>query len=352
MSVLYFTKYKIESIHRMIKARLEIKKCYDYQMAVADDKTKVILLDLPEHGNLGDQAIAVAEFEFLQKCYPNKYIYRFSYDQCRSCKSIISKIINNNDLIFLPGGGFIGSLWVNEQLLLQNILKKFNQNYICIFPHTIYFEDSIKGEYLKRIFMKTVSKHRYLSICARDKYTYDQLVNDYACTVMLVPDIVFSYKHDNVPRKKNKRILIVLRNDKEQIIDSNELERKILQYGFEYDKSSTIYNGTIDLNNSKKYVDDKIAEFSNYSLIICDRMHAMIFSFIANTPCIAFDNISGKIRGCYNWVKDNSHIVFLDNLDDLSKDTVINLMSNKEKSNFDYSLYDELKQTCLNWLKR
>lgn len=34
----------------------------------------------------------------------------------------------------------------------------------------------------------------------------------------------------------------------------------------------------------------------------------MIFCYIANTPCLVFQNNNHKVQGCYEWIKDNSKI--------------------------------------------
>ena len=55
---------------------------------------------------------------------------------------------------------------------------------------------------------------------------------------------------------------------------------------------------------SELYVYNKLTEFASASLVITDRLHGLIFSAITNTPCIAFDNLSGKVHGIYHWIED------------------------------------------------
>ena len=37
---------------------------------------------------------------------------------------------------------------------------------------------------------------------------------------------------------------------------------------------------------------------------VTDRLHGMIFSVVTGTPCIALDNVSGKVRGVHAWIED------------------------------------------------
>lgn len=43
-------------------------------------------------------------------------------------------------------------------------------------------------------------------------------------------------------------------------------------------------------------------------LLITDRIHGMLFAEITGTPCIAVDNISKKVSGVFEWMKNCSYI--------------------------------------------
>ena len=61
----------------------------------------------------------------------------------------------------------------------------------------------------------------------------------------------------------------------------------------------------------------KWADFSACRLIITDRLHGMIFAAITGTPCLALDNISGKVKGGYEWIKELKYICFCNSQDEL-----------------------------------
>ena len=75
-----------------------------------------------------------------------------------------------------------------------------------------------------------------------------------------------------------------------------------------YDFGTTISDKKIMIKNAEKEVNSILELFANYSLVICDRLHAMIFSYLAETPCIAFDNLSKKVSGVYYWIRDVENI--------------------------------------------
>ena len=64
-------------------------------------------------------------------------------------------------------------------------------------------------------------------------------------------------------------------------------------------ETSTVVDENIPIGMSELYVYNKLTEFASARLVITDRLHGLIFSAITNTPCIAFDNLSGKVHGTY-----------------------------------------------------
>ena len=49
----------------------------------------------------------------------------------------------------------------------------------------------------------------------------------------------------------------------------------------------------------------------------------MIFAYITGTPCYVFDNLSHKVSGVYEWIKDCGYIKYCENTN--IKDTVFSL---------------------------
>ena len=43
----------------------------------------------------------------------------------------------------------------------------------------------------------------------------------------------------------------------------------------------------------------------------------MIFAAITNTPCIAIGNISGKVKGVYEWIKNNSFVKYAESIEEV-----------------------------------
>ena len=71
----------------------------------------------------------------------------------------------------------------------------------------------------------------------------------------------------------------------------------------------------------EKYLVDKFNEildlFGRYKLVVTDRLHGMIFSFITETPCIAMRNYNHKVESFYEWFDNVEYISLAENVNDV-----------------------------------
>lgn len=85
---------------------------------------------IPHQGNLGDQAIALAEFKFLKEIFPNIKLW-YNLENYKNS-------INKNTIIFLHGGGNIGWTYFFEEQNRREIITSYPHNNIVIMPQTIF----------------------------------------------------------------------------------------------------------------------------------------------------------------------------------------------------------------------
>ena len=78
---------------------------------------------------------------------------------------------------------------------------------------------------------------------------------------------------------------------------------------------------------------NKLKEFAECEMLITDRLHGMIFSYITSTPCIAIGNRTGKSYYAYNdWLFLSENIFFIQE----PFDTII-VPKNTNSKNLDFS---------------
>ena len=279
----------------------------------------VFLLGVPWHGNMGDQAIVYSERVFLKYNtdlivieIPSQYlIWYFDY---------FKTIIGDND-IFVHGGGFIGSLWPDEDIMIRKVLECFKTNRIVVLPQTIYFDDNEKN--LIGIYKELISNCTKLKICAREKYSYEFAVKNELKNVYLVPDMVTYIKKNDldfndIPNKKENDIVFCFRNDKEKTV-TNDFIIKLEKYytNKRIRKIDTFENKTVYPIFRKRELRKKLLQFSNAEIVFTDRLHGMVFAAIMGTPCVVLSNCNYKIKGVYEWIKNNDYVQYVDNEDDV-----------------------------------
>lgn len=86
--------------------------------------------------------------------------------------------------------------------------------------------------------------------------------------------------------------------------------------------TKSIVAGNIYREKREEKVQAKLEEFSNAKLVITDRLHGMVFSALAGTPCIAIDNVSKKVSGVYNWISYLDYIKVVESEDLINEDLI------------------------------
>lgn len=283
------------------------------------------LLGTPMHDNLGDHAITYAEKLFLLDLgYKN--IVEIPIEVFKLYQKRLVNAIPDNADIFINGGGWMGNLWPCDEILMQAIVSSFSKHKLLIFPQTIYYnkenlhyEELIKsGEYF-------YNHCERLTMCVREKNSYIFAITHYQnVKVLLQPDIACYLKkkvHINKSKKSGRKILgICIRNDRENtnLNYTEKVKEQLVGDNYKIRYVSTLVRYRVPTFLREKAILAKFKEFLQCDLIITNRLHGMIFAYILNIPCIAFDNLSKKVSGVYNeWLKDKANIIFIETTADI-----------------------------------
>ena len=179
-------------------------------------KNRLYIIGTPIHGNIGDQAILIAEKRFLKDKFSKYKIIEIESNMLNKHIKLLKKIIKKN-FILISGGGFLGNLWLNEEDMFRKVLINFPQNNVIVFPQTIFFSNDEEGLRTLQESIKIYSNHQHLTICSREKYSYDFMKDNFnKVNIMLIPDMVLYLKPQNLNSVRND-ILFCLRKDKEKI---------------------------------------------------------------------------------------------------------------------------------------
>lgn len=306
-------------------------------------KKKFLLINTPEHGNLGDHAIAIAERTFLHKYFPDIPVVEITGDWLRKEFSIFRRFIRKEDIILMTGGGFLGSLWMREEWTVRNVINTFPENTIFIFPQTVFFEKTPNGNQELEISRRIYESHNKLYMCLRDVQSYEFVKKHFPQlnNIYLFPDMVTMFPVRYIEVERNG-ILLCLRKDGEKAISDSEKEaiiKKLRDERLEYRETTTVEKNNISITERATKVNQKLYEFQCSRLVITDRLHAMLFAAITGTPCIAYDNISKKVSGVYHWIRDLDYIKVVGKDDDICR--LIDSYSNMPSRQFDLQFFEK-----------
>lgn len=302
-----------------------------------------VLLDVPNHRNIGDLLIWQGELEYLREL-PSKMVYS-SNDYTHN-----NKKIKEQDIILLHGGGNFGDVWRSNQEYRNHIITSFPNNKIIILPQTVQYdnEDFIKKDAI------LYNNHNNLIICARDNQSYDFCVKYFdKCTVYKLPDLAFFLNfEENYKVNDLKKTLILKRMDKElgdeslinnikaslknnvvEIADwpgfyeNKTFRRRIQHYLIKAErilsskiKQIPVLNLIVDDKHGLKgrnYKDKLILKgikfINQYDTVYSTRLHGFILSVLLNKKVYVFDNSYGKNKNFFNtWLKDFENVELIE----------------------------------------
>ena len=301
---------KIESHKSAHSDNVEIRKFVRRNLK---REKKIWLFMLPEHGNMGDYALGYAEENFFREYYPYTDVMKVTTNEWRMAKDIISECVNETDVIFLNGGGYIGDLWDNTTNY-RSIVEAFPNNNIFFFPNTLTYKQNDLHSYdpfLEDISWFSNQKNVYVMF--RDRRSYDTFY-PLCQNSFLFPDMVLSLRCEEINSERS-RVLLCLRRDRERIFNNREdIIQSLKNASIEYDEFDICLARYISQERGRDALKCITRKMQNYSCVVTDRLHGMLFSVISNTPCVAIDNRTHKVSGVYEWIKDKGYVVLLNQI--------------------------------------
>lgn len=286
------------------------------------DDNPLHFVDLPVHGNIGDLLIMHGTLAFFERysLQPRISAPAFSYNP---------DWIRKGEVVVFHGGGNFGDLYseYGMQPLREQVVASHPDNRIIILPQTIYFSSQAEQQRSASIFRQ----HRDVHICVRDIASY-QIALEFSDKVYLLPDMA----HQLYPIEPDQNVdasgtLRISRTDGEKsasavsglpdvaatvdwpgLVGSNE---RYINY-FRRAMSIMHKYGVGKLGNqlmcglwesySESLIDNAVALYSSYQLIISDRLHGHILACLMDKPNVVIDNSYGKNLNYVNvWTADS-----------------------------------------------
>lgn len=348
---------KIIEIKKSVKLlieQIELMKNYYFsnrkfnEIKKYKDAKKVIFALSPKYGNMGDQAIAYATKKFFSDNFKDYKLLEFERDEFYSYSKSIEKIINQDDIIAVQGGGNMGNLYLREELARRHVISHFNKCKIVSMPTTLSFTNNKNGDKHKEQMKRIYDNNNKLMLLAREEKSFNMMQNTFKTKSIKVPDIVFYLEDTFEPSNdRSNNVMVCLRSDKEcywKDKKDNFIENLKLKYKnvLEFD---TVIHRNIDVNKREEELFDIWNRFRNSKVVITDRLHGMIFAFITKTPCVILRSSDHKITESYKWIENINYVRFVKDLEFNTVNTEIEDLSNLttfDKTNFKEEYFNKL----------
>ncbi|NEO80655.1 polysaccharide pyruvyl transferase family protein [Moorena sp. SIO4G3] len=194
-----------------------VKEVLHKSLGQLDKFEECILLDNPDHYNIGDHLIWLGSVLFLTDTLKTKIKYATGINGFSDASL---KKIDQCPIIF-NGGGALGDLYEGFQNFRESIIENYRDRPIIIFPQTIYFRNP---ENLKKA-AKVFNSHPNLTLFTRDQVSYEiALKNFWNCQVIKSPDMAFQMaglSTDSIQPAQEDSSLYLCRKDQELKATSN-----------------------------------------------------------------------------------------------------------------------------------
>lgn len=289
---------------------------------------KVALVELPNHGNVGDSAIYLGELVCLASLgLPRP---RFICDFGTYNRTELARCIGPNGLILLTGGGSFGDVWPALQERREEIIRSFPVNPIIQLPQTIHFGRSDTLRNARRI----LNAHPNLTLLVRDLRSLEIARNEFRAPSMICPDMAFSLGPLTRPGPAGRPVLWLLRTDKTGVVEAPRAadgaradwpdERTMLLRKVIYpvtvacrrDRPSRFVRPLMTrlyARLARQRLQRGLRILASGHVVVTDRLHGHILSLLLGIPHVLLDNSYGKLSSFYEtWTTDVDDVRWAD----------------------------------------
>ncbi len=279
-------------------------------------KRNIILTGTPDHGNLGDHAIAYATLKLLKEVFPDDLVTEINMHDFAFDIDAIYHIVKPEDIFILQGGGNLGNIYMDDEMIRRYVVGRFPDNKIILFPQSVYFTEDPDGMRELAISSQFYGANKNLYLIARDNKSECFLKKNFRNPVYRLPDVAMTLPSFCASQKR-EGVLLCLRNDQENILQTTVLEELdyVLEKRFsKITKTDTVVEYSFENFDRMKALEKKWEELSSAELMITDRLHGVIFSILTGTPCIAFPELTQKIPGILEDLKGYGNVVLVNSI--------------------------------------
>lgn len=303
----------------------------------------------PYHNNVGDSAIWLGTSTLLKKLGIK---LRYACSHVTYNPNHLKKCHPDGPILILGGGNF-GDVYKSEFELRKRIILDFPGREIIQLPQSIWFRspESVTA------WQKILANHGNFTLLVRDNDSYKFSKDNFEVNTRLCPDMAFCLNQKilrfvNQNSQKTKKILCIMRNDGEKLTDriltdSNENQdysiedwksdvKSYRQIWSRIDKLSWKISNLLLISATKKHgaqipmsimivakkamadlkVKYGIKQIQQGSVIVTDRLHVALLSWLVKKEVVLLDNCYNKNSNFFStWFESHQSIKFANNFE-------------------------------------
>jgi len=291
------------------------------------DKPKAVILLVPIHGNIGDQALGLAGRRFVDDHFPEYEVVEVTMPNLFLEIFALKRHLKKGDLVFVQGGGSMGSRYFIEELSRWVIFSQLKDFTRVLFPQSSSFDlKSWSGKRITAISKWIYKKYsKNLIVCIRDKFSLNFMEKNFpGVSCHFFPDIVL-YLDEFKSNRQRSGVMYCLREDVESRFSEGERKKMMAEIESRFEHcvpfATTIENTSFSIPQGRKEVEKLVERLGSAELVITDRLHGVILSYISNTPVMAIPTIDHKLSEFFKWISDSKRSFLLDENPDLNLDS-------------------------------
>jgi exopolysaccharide biosynthesis protein PssK len=293
-------------------------------------RSRCALISFPNHDNAGDSAIWVGEKVLLRRL---DVTVTYTCDVRTYSAKALARVLDEDVVILLHGGGNFGDIWPRQQALRERVLEDFPGARVVQLPQSIHFQDERKLEHCQAL----VQRHGDLVLLVREQQSL-AVARSFDAKVLLCPDLAFVLGSLAFDERRSTPILWLARTDRESrfpdaaapdagiskldwiggvvrdepqwsreagdaLALNQELTRRIEEDPAAASELTDKLATTYDVLAAQR-LERGCRILLRGEVIVTDRLHGHILSLLLGLPNVIMDNNYGKIRSVYEtWTR-------------------------------------------------
>ena len=172
-----------------------------------DARTRVALIDCPDHGNVGDSLIALGELRVLRLLGCRIVHISSAREDCVTALRALGPDVP----ILIHGGGNFGDLWPSHQTLRETLAREYRDRTVVQLSQSIHFRDGARAEQSAA----ALRQHPHFAVWCRDRESFDKAMA-LGLRARFVPDMALALgplRRSTPPRYP---VVVVRRTDHER----------------------------------------------------------------------------------------------------------------------------------------